>query len=124
MTEEKEKIKVIVDADTYLELLETKMKAKDYKARLAVMEDKIADAYSYARSFKEEKEKLEHRIEKALEMLEDIFTDDDEDVNNIKGVLDGTRVIINSANITMTGTDIGATNITKKEVENYHETTN
>lgn len=103
MTEEKEKIKVIVDADTYLELLETKMKAKDYKARLAVME---------------------HRIEKAIEMLEDIFTDDDEDVNNIKGVLDGTRVIINSANITMTETDIGATNITKKEVENYHETTN
>lgn len=124
MTEEKEKIKVIVDADTYLELLETKMKAKDYKARLAVMEDKIADAYSYARSFKEEKEKLAERIQKALEMLEDIFTDDDEDVNNIKGVLDGTRVIINSANITMTETDIGATNITKKEVENYHETTN
>ena len=124
MTEEKEKIKVIVDADTYLELLETKMKAKDYKARLALMEDKITDAYSYARSFKEEKEKLAERIQKALEMLDDIFTDDDEDVNNIKGVLDGTRVIINSANITMTETDIGATNITKKEVENYHETTN
>ena len=124
MTEEKEKIKIIVDADTYLELLETRMKYRDYKARLAVMDDKLTDAHLYANAFKEEKEDLERRIEKALEILEDVFTDDDEDVNNIKGILDGSRVIIDNANITMGGAEMKASNVTIAKEENYHETTN
>lgn len=107
MAEEKEKIKVIVDADTYLELLETKMKAKEVRSRIRILEDKLEDARSYARAFKEEKEQLENRISKAMEILEDVFCDDDEDINNIKGILDGTRVIINSADLN--------TSITRKE---------
>lgn len=103
MAEEKEKIKVIVDADTYLELLETKMKAKEVRTRIRILEDKLEDA----RAFKEEKEQLENRISKAMEILEDVFCDDDEDINNIKGILDGTRVIINSADLN--------TSITRKE---------
>ena len=43
-----------------------------------------------------------------MEILEDVFCDD-EDINNIKGIQDGTRVIINSADLN--------TSITRKETK-------